>query len=202
MSVERRGAAFLAPASAKLSHVTRILESPRLVFRPYEPADRERLVALFTDPEVMRFVGDGVQTEERARAGFARLFSHVYGPGAFDVWALVSKEGGAFVGHAELKPRRDGLARPGDFEIIYVLRSENWGRGLATEVGRRILEYGFGELGLGRVHATVDALNEASIRVLLKLGMRYEAEFEDEFGKTLVYAADREGFAPPGPPQE
>jgi RimJ/RimL family protein N-acetyltransferase len=182
--------------------MTPILETSRLVFRPYEPADRERLVALFTDPEVMRFVGDGVQTVEAARGGFERIFSHVYEPEAFDVWALVSKEDGAFVGHAELKPRRDGLARPGEFEIIYVLRRESWGRGLATEVGRRLLEYGFGELGLGRVHATVDALNEASVRVLLKLGMRYEAEFDDEFGKTLVYVVDDEGFAPLGPSQE
>ena len=72
--------------------MTPILETARLVFRPYEPADRERLVALFTDPEVMKFVGDGVQTEGQAREGFTRLFTHVYDPRAFDVWALVSFE--------------------------------------------------------------------------------------------------------------
>lgn len=182
--------------------MTPILETVRLVFRPYEPGDCEQLVALFTDPEVMKYVGTGVQTAGEARAGFTRLFAHVYGPGAFDVWALFSKRDGEFVGHAELKPRRDELAREGDFEIIYVLRRTSWGRGLATEVGRRILEYGFGELRLPRVHATVDASNEASVRVLLKLGMRYEAEFLDEFGKTLVYVAGAEDFGPPAPAQE
>jgi RimJ/RimL family protein N-acetyltransferase len=169
--------------------MSRILETERLAFRPYERGDRAHLVALFTDPEVMRFVGTGVQTEEVAREGFERIFTRVYEPKAFDIWALFSKEDGAFVGHAELKPRRDELARPGDFEIIYVLGRGNWGRGFATEVARAVLVYGFRELRLGRIHATVDAENEASIRVLLKLGFRYEAEFEDEYGKTLVYVA-------------
>ncbi|HEU4597909.1 MAG TPA: GNAT family N-acetyltransferase [Pyrinomonadaceae bacterium] len=182
--------------------MTPMLETGRLVFRPYEQTDRELLVALFTDPEVMKFVGTGVQTEDEARAGFARLFTHVYEPRAFDVWALFSKEDGAFVGHAELKPRRDGLARAGDFELIYVLSRESWGRGLATEIGRRLLAYGFEALRLGRIHATVDASNEASLRVLLKLGMRYEAEFEDEFGTTLIYVVEDEGSAVPGSSQE
>jgi RimJ/RimL family protein N-acetyltransferase len=176
--------------------MSRTLETDRLLFRPYEHGDRAHLVALFTDPEVMRFVGNGVQSEAKALEGFERIFSHVYEPGAFDVWALFSKEDGTFVGHAELKPRRDELARPGDFELIYVLSRESWGRGLATEIALRILDYGFGELRLRRINATVDAENEASIRVLLKSGMRYEGEFyEDEFGKTLVYVADAEGAA-------
>lgn len=48
----------------------------------------------------------------------------------------------------------------------------------------------------------MDASNEASVRVLLKLGMRYEAEFEDEFGTTLIYVAEDEGSAVPGSSQE
>ncbi|MCA1635448.1 MAG: GNAT family N-acetyltransferase [Acidobacteria bacterium] len=182
--------------------MTRLLETERLIFRPYEPGDRALLVALFTDPSVMKFVGTGMQTDEQAREGFERIFTKVYEPGAFDVWALFEKAGGTFVGHAELKPRRDELASPGDFEIIYVLDSGSWGRGFATEVARRILEFGFGGLKLERIHATVDAENEASLRVLLKLGMRYEAEFEDEYGKTLVYVADADASARPDTAQE
>jgi len=195
MNVERARRAYLALPSAKISRMIRILETERLIFRPYESGDRALLVALFTDPSVMKFVGTGVQTEEQAREGFERIFTKVYAPGAFDVWALFEKAGGTFVGHAELKPRGDELASPGDFEIIYVLGSESWGRGFATEAARRILAYGFGELKLRRIVATVDAENEASIRVLLKLGMRYEAEFEDEYGKTLVYVADADAPA-------
>lgn len=192
MTCERGGAAFLARPSVKLSPVSPILETPRLIFRPYGRGDGPSVVALFTDPEVMQFVGDGVQTREAALEGFGRIFTHIYETGAFDVWGLFSKEDGAFVGHAELKPRRDELASPGDFELIYVLGKGYWGRGFGTEVAGRILVYGFRESRLERVHATVDASNEASVRVLLKLGFRYEAEFEDEFGTTLVYVAGSE----------
>ena len=163
------------------------LETERLTLRPYAPEDRAQAIALFTDPEVMRYVGDGVQPEAEAARRFGRIFTHVYERAAFDVWGIFSKRDGSYVGHAEIKPRGDGGARAGDYEIIYVLRRECWGRGLATETARRLVEYGLRDLGLERVAATVDAENHASVRILEKIGMRYEGEFEDEFGRTLVY---------------
>ncbi|HVF55237.1 MAG TPA: GNAT family N-acetyltransferase [Pyrinomonadaceae bacterium] len=168
------------------------LETERLILRQYNFADRAASAALFTDPEVMKFVGDGVRSRGEADRLFERIFTDVYAPRAFDVWAVISKPDGAFVGHAEIKPRKDALAAPGDFEIIYVLNKAHWGRGLATELARRILQYGFMELKLNRIHATVDPENVASIRVLEKLKMVYEGEFEDEGGKTLVYVIKAE----------
>jgi RimJ/RimL family protein N-acetyltransferase len=170
--------------------MTPVLETERLLLRPYTPDDREHVVALFTDPEVARYVGAGVQTEEEAERGFGRIFTHVYATGAFDVWGVFAKGDGAYVGHAEIKPRRDALARPGDHEIIYVLARPSWGRGFATELARRVVEYGFSELRLARICATVDPDNAASIHVLEKLGMRYEEEFTDETGWTLVYVVE------------
>lgn len=174
--------------------MTNPIETERLLFRPYEPGDRALVVALLSDPEVMRFVGNGVLTEEAAERAFERTFTHVYEPNAFDVWGVFEKEGGAFAGHAEIKPRRDEFARPGDYEIIYVLTRAHWGRGYATEIARRLVEYGLRELKLGRVVATVDPPNAASIRVLEKVGMRLEEEFEDEQGRVLVYAVRAEDF--------
>ncbi|HEV2705439.1 MAG TPA: GNAT family N-acetyltransferase [Pyrinomonadaceae bacterium] len=162
------------------------LETERLIFRPYTKEDRERLVALTTDAEVMRFVGDGVLSREAAESQFERVFTHVYEPRAFDLWAVWTKEG-AYVGHAEIKPRKGAQ----DFEIIYLLDRAHWGRGYATEIARRLIRYGFDELGLARVTATIDAANSPSIRIVEKLGMRYEDEYEDEFGTTLVYAIEK-----------
>lgn len=166
------------------------LETDRLILRPYNSLDRTDLVALFTDREVRRYVGDGVLSDEAAGAGFERIFTHVYAPRAFDVWAVISKREGRFAGHAEIEPRRDEGARAGDLEIIYVLNRAHWGFGLATELARGILDYGFRELKPARIVATVDAENCASIRVLEKLGMTYGGEFKDEHGTTLVMAID------------
>lgn len=171
------------------------IETARLLFRPYTPEDLDEAVGMLTDAEVMRYVGDGVLGVEEARAMFGRTFSHVYATGAFDVWAVCEKAGGPLVGHAEIKPRKGA----GDFEIVYLLRREAWGRGYATEIARRLVEYGLREMNLGRVVATIDAENGASVRVAEKVGMRYESEYEDEHGTTLVYAVERDERGAGGP---
>lgn len=176
-----------------LSAVTRPLETGRLLLRPYEPGDRAAFVSLFTDAEVMRYVDRGVLTPAEADALFRRAFTHVYAAGAFDVWGVFEKAGGGYAGHAELKPRRDALARPGDWEIVYLLGRRHWGRGLATELASAVVARALQDPRAARVCATVAPENAASTRVLRKLGMNFVEEFEDEGGRTLVFAAGRPG---------
>jgi RimJ/RimL family protein N-acetyltransferase len=59
-------------------------------------------------------------------------------------------------------------------EIWYLVEPESWGKGLATEAVKRLLDFGFGELGLHRIWATCLPENPASARVLEKAGMRKE----------------------------
>ena len=59
-------------------------------------------------------------------------------------------------------------------EIWYLVRPESWGKGIATEAARHLLDLGFGELGLHRIWATCLPENPASARVLEKVGMRKE----------------------------
>jgi RimJ/RimL family protein N-acetyltransferase len=165
--------------------MTPTLETARLLLRPYEPDDRADFLALFTDAVVMRHVDRGALDEGEADRLFRRVFTHVYDRRAFDVWAVCEKETGAYAGHAELKPRSDERARAGDVEIVYVLGRAQWGRGLATELASKVV----GRAPPGaRVCATVAPGNAASVRVLEKIGMSYVEEFEDEGGRTLVYA--------------
>ncbi len=59
-------------------------------------------------------------------------------------------------------------------EIWYLVEPESWGKGIATEAAKHLLDYGFGELGLHRIWATCLPENPASARVLEKAGMRKE----------------------------
>jgi len=59
-------------------------------------------------------------------------------------------------------------------EIWYLVEPESWGKGVATEAARQMLDCGFGELGLHRIWATCLPENPASSRVLEKAGMRKE----------------------------
>jgi RimJ/RimL family protein N-acetyltransferase len=65
--------------------------------------------------------------------------------------------------------------------LFYLLKSAYWGKGLATEAARAVLEYGFGELALPRIDSACDFENIASKRVMEKLGMRYLG-LDDEGG--------------------
>jgi len=59
-------------------------------------------------------------------------------------------------------------------EIWYLVEPESWGKGIATEAAKQLLDYGFGELGLHRIWATCLPENPASAQVLEKVGMRRE----------------------------
>jgi RimJ/RimL family protein N-acetyltransferase len=85
------------------------------------------------------------------------------------------------VGHAEIKPAKlvEG------YELVYALVESAWGRGLGTELAEAIVDYGFTELGLTEVHATVAEPNVASIGLLKKLGFRHVRDI-DEDGSTVV----------------
>ena len=79
-------------------------------------------------------------------------------------------------------------------EIWYLVEPESWGKGLATEAVKRLLDVGFGELGLHRIWATCLPENPASARVLEKAGMRKEGflvknlKIHGEWKSSFLYA--------------
>ena len=162
------------------------LTTARLELRRYEQSDLDSCVALFTDPDVMTYVGDGVVSPEDAAKLFAKGFE-IYEEGRFDLWGVFDRQTGAYVGHAELKPRKEA----GEVEIVYIFGKEYWGRGYATEIARVLVEHGFRRYDLPRVFATVDYENLPSHHVLEKVGMCFVREERDEIGPYAVYAVER-----------
>ncbi len=83
-------------------------------------------------------------------------------------------------------------------ELGYVLSRESWGHGYATEVARRLIVFGFNELGLRRITATCHPHNFASARVLEKAGLHFEGTLRDhlrvrEGWRRFAVAASDEG---------
>jgi RimJ/RimL family protein N-acetyltransferase len=166
--------------------VTPTLRTARLLLDPYRPLDEEDFVALFQDPRVSRWMGDGPVTEAEDRALFGRIFTKVYREKLFAVWAV--RRGGRLVGHAEIKLTEE----TGGHEIVYALAPQAWGRGLGTELAEALVAHGFETLGLDEVHATVAAPNEASLSLLGTLGFRHVRDVrEDDGGLTRVLTLAR-----------
>ncbi|MFI7574688.1 GNAT family N-acetyltransferase [Micromonospora sp. NPDC049497] len=157
---------------------TPTLRTDRLVLRAYRPDDAEDFVALLSDAEVGRFMGDGPLATQEAAELFGRVFTVVYAEDLFNVWAV--HHDGRYVGHAEIK-RTDQVD---GHEIVYALAKPAWGVGLGTELARALVTYGFDTLGLPRVHATVADANRASLALLTRVGFVHERDIAEAHGGT------------------
>jgi RimJ/RimL family protein N-acetyltransferase len=166
-----------------------MIETERLILRRFTPDDVEELLALRTDPEVRRYLGD--QSRERVEQRLLYYISH-YEPHGFGVWGVVSKATGALIGWCGLL----FLDGTDEVEVGYGVAREYWGQGLMTEAARASLRYGFERAGLKRIVAIAIPENTASRRVMEKLGMRYEKEARFYDHDVVYYAISRDEFRP------
>jgi RimJ/RimL family protein N-acetyltransferase len=176
------------------------LLTPRLSIRPLTAADGADVFAVFAAPEVTRF-WNSAPPRDLAEAGeWAAHFAHMQRRLGYAQWRVSERAGDRLVGIAGLQPLEGGP----DVELTYALEPSAWGAGYATEAGAAALEFGFEEAGLDRVVAIAKPENAASMRVLVKLGMRRLGEAE-YWGKTWIlhglaaadWRAERAAASPP-----
>jgi RimJ/RimL family protein N-acetyltransferase/acyl dehydratase len=147
-----------------------ILETERLLIRPWQPGDRDAFVAMASDPEVMRYIRAGTPyTEPEVEEFLARQARQESELGVC-MGAVVETSSGEVVGVAGIQP----LGTTGDMEIGWWLRRDRWGRGYATEAGRAAMRHVLDALGRTRVMAIIDPGNDASVAVAARLGFRYD----------------------------
>jgi len=144
----------------------RILVTQRLVAVPCQPGDRVSFISLERDPEVMRFLNGGLVHDGVASVADAPFM--MPRGSECDVWTIRRHTGGDFVGWISLVP--DGKESA---ELGYRLCRSAWGQGLATEMARALLDWGFAHAGYAGITAQTMAVNRASRRVLEKIGMRH-----------------------------
>jgi [ribosomal protein S5]-alanine N-acetyltransferase len=146
------------------------LETARLLFRDHELSDLEPYCEMESDP-IYR-----APQIVHARAELERSFRETWMlVKKMGMLATVFKEDGRYIGRTGLYPRRtvEGVIVPGEATLAFYIARPYWGRGIATEAGRAFVEHGFGELGLRKIHAGMNAANLASTRVIEKLGFRW-----------------------------
>ncbi len=170
-----------------------ILETDRLILRRQVLDDLDHLFALYSDPQVSKYIPDAPRTYEDAREELEWfMHGHPKHP-ELGLWAIVHVESGQFIGRGGLLPWTiDG--RP-EVEVAYAIAQRYWGQGLATEAARAIVRYAFEQLNLSRLICLIDPANHASRRVAEKIGMTLEAKVGGINGDgipTLIYALHRE----------
>jgi [ribosomal protein S5]-alanine N-acetyltransferase len=148
------------------------LLTPRLALRRLTPADLDLLSRLQSDPDVMRYAG-GVKSRADTEAFLnERILDYYTRHPGLGVWATIERATGKCIGQHLLNHiRGESIVQVG-----YLLFPEYWGRGYATEMCTRLLNYGFSDLGIERIAAITDLPNVISQRVLLKAGLVRDGE--------------------------
>lgn len=147
------------------------LETPRLILRRWREADVAPMAAVNADPEVMRWIRDGsVRDEQQTRAGI-RAWEGEWESRGFGLFAVEVRSTGELAGFT-------GLSVPAFLpevlpavEVGWRLGRSHWGQGLATEAAVAAVRFGFDERGLERIVSIAQVGNDASERIMTKLGM-------------------------------
>lgn len=157
-----------------------LLQTERLNLRLFTLEDAGHIVELLNQPSFIRFIGDrGVRTAAEAEKYLTDGPLKSYEQNGFGLWLAEEKATHAFVGMCGL------IKRPEleDVDIGYALLPKFWGCGLATEACAAVLAYARNHLQLKRLVAIVAPDNIASIRVLEKIGLKFE--------RTMLWPQDK-----------
>lgn len=149
----------------------KVLETDRLILRRLSTGDAEFILALLNEPSWLRYIGDrGVRTLDDARDYILKGPMESYRRLGFGMYRTELKEGGTPIGICGLVKR----ASLKDVDIGFALFPQFWGKGYAFEAASAVLAFGRSVLGLRRIVAVTTHDNHDSIRVLEKLGLRFE----------------------------
>ena len=157
------------------------IHTERLFLRELTPEDASFAFELNSDPEVVRFTGDGpFESQEEARA-FLENYSD-YRMNGFGRWGVELKETGELIGWCGLKRDRE----TGEVDLGYRFFRRHWNNGFATEAGKACLDIA-PSLGINEVIARADKANPASWKVMEKLGFTYMEDFEEDGEIWVLY---------------
>lgn len=157
-----------------------ITETQRLIIREFNLKDAQAVYLFNAPEEVNRFTGDAgmCNSIEDAEKIIRNIWLKEYQQFGYGRWAVVLKESDEVIGFCGFK--NDSRIKAVD--IGYRFHPEYWGKGYATESNLACIEYARQHMNLNHVLGDAVAENLGSINVLLKLGMSYISQYqEDEF---------------------
>jgi [ribosomal protein S5]-alanine N-acetyltransferase len=158
--------------------------TPRLRGLPIAESDFDDLHVLHADRKVLAAFGaTDPSSVEETREFLDRKLAHWREHG-FGIW-MFRDPAGDFVGRCGI--HRWALEERDEVELGYIVRSELWSRGYATEMGAAVVEHAFRELGLPSLVGFTRPDNIRSRRVLERLDFAFERTFAHDGGESVLY---------------
>jgi [ribosomal protein S5]-alanine N-acetyltransferase len=163
-----------------------VIESERLFLREFAEGDVDNLFELDSYPEIVRWGNGGNTTNyERIQTQSLPKMMETYNKyDNFGIWAAIEKSSQSFMGWFHFFPATDSkfvvdlnIVADGEIALGYRLIPDFWGKGYATEMSQALVLKGFNDWDVQRVVAWTLLNNHRSIRVMEKVGLKFEREF-------------------------
>jgi ribosomal-protein-alanine N-acetyltransferase len=152
----------------------RPVETERLLFRQHIIGDIDAYCEMEADPDFRRYVGGRPRPREEAERKFMPGLKPI--TNGLSMLATIYKPENKYIGRCGIYPHfnADGVPVPGEAALGLYLANAYWGRGLATEAGLAFIDCGFNQHKLNRIVTMIQVGNDASVRVIEKLGFTLE----------------------------
>jgi RimJ/RimL family protein N-acetyltransferase len=158
-----------------------IVETERLVLREITTDDAAFLLELINTPKFHRYIGDrGVRTVEAARTYLDERYLASYREHGYGLYAVRLKNGTPIGNCGFVK--RDVFEFP---DIGFAFLPEYESQGYGSESAKAVLDYGRDVLGFTRVLAITSPDNDASVKLLEKLGFAFQTLYQMDAGDTV-----------------
>jgi ribosomal-protein-alanine N-acetyltransferase len=154
-----------------------VLETARCILRSPSMDAVERLLSAFVDPDFPRHVPLGqIKTAAQVRNWIDGARSR-WQEGLGYTWTAIRKSDTVVVGQVTLSKRDE----ENTWGLAYWVHPDCWGEGYATETAQCVVDFAFRELRATRIWAAAAVWNDASIRVLQKVGMTYLGDKQEGY---------------------
>lgn len=160
-------------------------QTARLFLNPLQPEDENQLHALFCDPEIRRYLWDDETIAPEVTRGVIDQSQELFTQENAGLWGVRLEPEGDLIGFGGYWY----FFEPPERQILFGLSPKVWGQGLATELVRELLSFGFNELGLAEIIGCTDEPNVASQRVMTRAGMKLGGRQPGPKWENLRFAA-------------
>lgn len=155
------------------------LETPRLIIREIELTDVDDFHEMDSDPEVHKYILQSPVQSKEEIVEVIKMLQKQYKDNGIARWAVTDKVSGEMLGWCGIKFYTEDLNGHQNFyEHGYRFKQKHWGKGLATESSKAVLDWGFQNLNTETIYAITDLDNAGSIHVLSKLGFELKDVFQ------------------------
>ncbi|OCK50186.1 acetyltransferase [Chryseobacterium sp. CBo1] len=163
-----------------------ILETNRLLLREFDISDAENFYKLNSNLNVIKYTGNSAFKDINEAREFLENYSD-YQRNGYGRWAVINKSTNQFLGWCGLKYDED----LDETDIGFRFFEHFWNQGFGTESAKACLDYGFNELHLKTIVGRAMKENMASIKVLEKIGLKFEKAFDFDGQEGVVYKIEK-----------